>query len=96
MHARAPIIADRKMAASEAWNEPIGNGQNKHIRFIWVKRGGTGRISGSGPSGRRATPRALLARALADRPLVAAAVTTRQAARVEAKKHPPRVIYGKD
>jgi hypothetical protein len=96
MHARAPIIADRKMVASAAWGEPLRNDQNKHARFIWVKRGGVGRQSGNGPSGCKATPRALLARTLAERAGVAAAVTTRQAARVEAKKRPIRIIYGKD
>jgi hypothetical protein len=94
MHARAPIIADRKLVASEAWNEPIRDGSNKHVRFLWHKRGGTA-SSGSGPTGHKATKRALLARALADRPNVAAVVTARQAARVEAKKHPPKIIYGK-
>jgi hypothetical protein len=96
MHARAPIIADRKMVATEAWNEPLRNDQTKHARFVWVKRGGVGKQSGNGPSGRKATPRALLARTLRDRPGVAEFVTKRQAARVEAKKHPPKIIYGKD
>jgi hypothetical protein len=61
---------------------------------IKVKRGGVGRQSGSGPSGRTATPRAVLARALRDRAGVAKVVTERQAARVKAKKHPPKIIYG--
>jgi hypothetical protein len=94
MHAKAAIIANRKIVASAAWNEPLRDGQNKHVRFLWGKRGGTGKMSGNGPSGRRATPRALLARTLANRPLVAATVTARQAARVEAKKYPPKIIYG--
>lgn len=93
MHTRAAIIANRKVVVSEAWNEPIRDGQNKHVRFLWGKRGGTGKMSGNGPSGRKATPRAMLARSLADRPLVAAVVKARQEARVEAKKHPPKIIW---
>lgn len=96
MHARAPVTVSRKQASQAAWLEPIRDGQNKHTRFIWVKRGGTGKMSGNGPSGRRATPRALLARTLAQRAGVPAVVTARQAARVAAKKHPPKIIYGKD
>ena len=93
MHARAPITANPKMAASAAWNEPMTDKMNKHARFLWGKRGGTGKQSGSGPSGRTATPRAILSRTLRDRPGVAAKVTERQAARVEAKKHPPKIIW---
>jgi len=48
------------------------DGDLKHARFVWVKRGGVGRQSGSGPSGCKATPRALLSRALRDRAGVAA------------------------
>ena len=92
MHARAPIIAGPKQSRTEAWQEPIRDGQNKHARFIWVKRGGVGSTSGSGPTGRKATPRALLARNLANRPGVAAFVTARQAATVAAKKHPPKLF----
>ncbi len=95
MHARAPIIAARRLTRQDTWLDPIRDGQNKHARFIWVKRGGTGSTSGSGPSGRTATPRARLSRTLADRAGVAAVVTARQAARVAAKKHPPTIIYGK-
>lgn len=84
MHARAPILASRAYMAS---GQPL---------IIKGKRGGTGRQSGSGPSGAKATPRALLSRAMRERPGVALVVTTRQAARVEAKKHPPKIIYGKD
>jgi hypothetical protein len=62
--------------------------------IIKIKRGGVGRQSGSGPSGSTATPRAVLARALRNRAGVAAIVTARQAARVEAKKTPRRIIYG--
>ena len=93
MHARAPLIADPKMAASVAWNEPITDKTLKHARFIWVRRGGTGKQSGSGPSGSKATPRALLSRTLRDRAGVAQKATERQAARVEAKKHPPKIIW---
>jgi hypothetical protein len=61
---------------------------------IKIKRGGVGRMSGSGPSGRKATPRALLARAMRERAGVAAVVTERQTARIIEKAKPPRVIYG--
>ena len=61
---------------------------------VKIARGGVGHMSGNGPSGRRATPRALLSRTLKDRAGVAAVVTKRQTAVVEAKKHPPKVIYG--
>lgn len=96
MHARAPIIAARRLTRQDAWLEPIRDGQNKHARFVWVKRGGVGNTSGSGPSGCKATPRARLSRTLAERAGVPAVVAARQAARVAAKKHPPKIIYGKE
>jgi hypothetical protein len=55
--------------------------------IIKIKRGGTGHMSGNGPSGHKATPRALLARTLRDRPGVAAKVTERQSARVSSIWH---------
>jgi hypothetical protein len=61
---------------------------------VKIARGGVGHMSGNGPSGRRATPRALLSRTLKDRAGVAAAVTKRQAAALQAKATPRRVIYG--
>jgi hypothetical protein len=60
---------------------------------IKINRGGTGRISGNGPSGRKATPRALLARTLAGRANVNKVVTERQAAIVARKKSPPAIIW---
>jgi hypothetical protein len=74
--------------------EPMHDGSNKHRRFIWIKRGGVGRQSGSGPSGCKATPRALLSRSMRDRAGVAAVVTARQAATLARKANPPAVIYG--
>ena len=65
---------------------------NKNIT-IKIKRGGVGRMSGNGPSGRKATPRAILARTLRDRAGVAAAVTKRQAAALARKANPPKVIW---
>lgn len=82
MRGRGGVIASRSQVAS-------GN------LTIKVKRGGVGRMSGNGPSGRKATPRALLARTLRDRGGVAAVVTARQAARVAAKATPPKIIWGK-
>lgn len=81
------------MATQEAWLEPMRDGANKHRRYVWVKRGGNSKTSGSGASGCKATPRALLSRALRDRTGVAAVVTARQAARV-ARKAAPLVLYG--
>lgn len=82
MHARAPVYASAGQLRS---GMPL---------VIKINRGGTGRMSGSGPSGRKATSRALLSRALRERAGVAAYVTKRQAERVAAKANPPAVIYG--
>lgn len=82
MHARAAVFATRAQVVS---GQPL---------VIKAKRGGTGRMSGSGPSGCKATPRALLARALRERSGVSAVVTARQAASVARKANPPKVIYG--
>ena len=38
-----------------------------HINEIWIKRGGTGKTSGSGPSGWKLRPARLLSRSLAGR-----------------------------
>jgi len=81
MHARAPVFATRSQIAS---GMPL---------VIKINRGGTGKMSGNGPSGRKATARAMLARTLRDRPGVAAVVTARQAATMAAKKHPPKIIW---
>lgn len=58
---------------------------------IWINRGGTGRMSGSGPTGRKTRPAAMLARSLAERAGVAAATKARQLA----VRRERRVIYGK-
>lgn len=92
MRGRGGVCAGPKMVAQDTWLEPIRDGMNKHRRFVWVKRGGNSGTSGSGPSGCKATPRALLSRSLRDRPGVAGTVTARQAARVAAKAT-PIVLY---
>lgn len=81
MHARAPYYATAGQVRS---GMPL---------VIKINRGGTGRMSGSGPSGRKATPRGLLARAMRERAGVAAVVTTRQAATVARKANPPAIIW---
>ncbi len=94
MRGRGGVTAPSSVRRQAAWDEPISDKMNKHVRFQWVKRGGVGRQSGSGPSGCKATPRALLSRALRERAGVAELVTKRQIARVAAKANPPKVIYG--
>lgn len=93
MRGRGGVIAPASKTRQPAWHEPIRNdGQQKHARFIWQAKWGNGSMS-SGPTGCKATPRALLARSLADRPVVSKIVTDRQAARVEAKSQPPKIIW---
>lgn len=92
MRGRGGVCAGPKMISQDVWLEPMRDGANKHRRFVWIKRGGNSKTSGSGASGCKATPRALLSRALRDRPGVAAVVTARQAARVAAKAT-PIVLY---
>ena len=94
MRGRGGVCVSAKVAAQAAWLEPMRDGMNKHRRFIWQKRGGVGKQSGSGQSGSKATPRALLSRALRQRAGVAEYVTKRQAASVARKANPPAVIYG--
>lgn len=94
MRGRGGVIAGADKTRQAAWGEPMTDGQTKHARFVWIKRGGPGKQAGSGPTGHKATPRALLARSMRDRPGVAKVVTERQAAIVAAKKQPPRIIYG--
>lgn len=80
MRGHGPVYANRSQVAS---------GQ----LTIKVKRGGTGRQSGSGPTGYKATPRGILSRTLRDRAGVAAVVKARQAAIVLRKANPPAVIW---
>lgn len=96
MRGRGGVTAPSNRLRQLAWREPISTsgGQLKHARFVWIKRGGVGRTSGSTPSGCKATPKALLSRALRERAGVAEFVTKRQAERVAAKANPPVVIYG--
>ncbi len=93
MRGHGGVCTNARQAARPEWQEPIRDGMNKHRRFVWIKRGGTSGTSGSGPSGRKDTPRARLARALSERPLVAAASTARQAAAVARKATPLAIIW---
>lgn len=93
MRGHGAVTTNDRQAARPEWLEPIRDGMNKHRRFVWIKRGGTSGTSGSGPAGRKATRRALLARALAERAGVAAFVTLRQAARTAEKKQPRKIIW---
>jgi len=95
MRGRGGVIANQKLTSQPAWSEPMTGGMLKHRRFVWIKRGGVGRQSGSGPSGCKATPRALLSRTLRDRAGVAAVVTARQELAYKAKATPPKIIYGR-
>lgn len=95
MRGHGGVCTNARMAARGDWLEPIRDGMNKHRRFVWIKRGGTSGTSGSGPAGRKATRRALLSRAMAERAGVAAFVTARQAARVIEKTKPLKIIWGK-
>lgn len=81
MHARAPVYASRSQIAS---GQPL---------IIKVKRGGTGGNSGSGPTGYKATARAILSRNMADRPNVALVVKQRQALATAANKLPPKIMW---
>lgn len=94
MRGRGGVIAGSDKIRQAAWAEPMTDKMNKHARFVWIKRGGNSKTSGSGASGHRATPRALLARALAERPGVADHVTKRQAAAVARRALPPAIIWG--
>lgn len=92
MRGRGAVIARASKTRQAAWNEPIRDNTLKHARFIWIAKWGNGNMS-SGPTGRKATRRAMLARSLADRPVVSKVVTDRQIARTEAKRQPPIVIW---
>lgn len=92
MRGRSGVIAPASKTRQDAWNEPVRDGMQKHARFVWQAKWGNGSMS-SGPTGRKATPRAMLARSLADRPVVSKVVTDRQIARTEAKRQPPKVIW---
>lgn len=79
MRGHSPVFANSRQVAT-------GN------TTIKLKRGGPA-SSGSGPTGYKHTARALLARALADRPGVSIVVKDRQAATVARKANPPAVIW---
>lgn len=93
MRGHGGVIAGGKLVVRPEWLEPVRDGSSKHRRFVWIKRGGTSKTSGSGPQGRKATSRALLARSLAERPLVAAAVAARQAAAAGRSGTYPAIIW---
>ena len=93
MRARAAIaIASPRILASEAWNEPIADGQRKHRRFIWATQFGVG-ATGAGPTGYKTKPARRLAHALADRPNVNIVVKKRQEERERTLVEPPRIIW---
>lgn len=91
MKARAPLMARKSITQSAEWNEPIKDGQKKHVRFIWATQFGTGR-SGAGATGRKTRPAAQLQRMLADRPGAAQAERARQEFNRLAKLAPRRAI----
>lgn len=91
MHSRAGLMAKPKLIASPEWQEPLRDGQLKHRRFIWLTQFSVGRM-GSGPQGRKATKRALLSRALRERPGAAEAERVRQAANRKRNLEPRRII----
>lgn len=93
MHGRSGVIARRRMTSQPAWSEPITGGQLKHVRFVWNKRGGNSKTSGSGAMGRKAKPARLLARNLADRPGVNVVMTKRHEANRLRKTEPLRIIW---
>lgn len=76
MRARAPIRAKAKLVASAEWQEPIRDGQKKHVRFIWATQFGVG-SSGAGSLGRKNKPARRLSKMLAERPGAAAAAKAR-------------------
>lgn len=84
MRGKGGVCVSDKVASSALWQEPILPNQNKHVRMVWIKRGGPTKI-GSGPSGYKLTPARVLARSLAERPNVAQAVKARQQAKEKAR-----------
>lgn len=68
MQARAPVLANAKLVASDRWNYGfIDKGNMRYpARERWLPRGNGG-SSGSGPSGWKLRKSKVLARSLADR-----------------------------
>jgi hypothetical protein len=62
------------------------------LQIVKLKRGGQGRISGSGPSGYKVNPAKLLSRSLAERTGANLAAKTRQEARIKAKAIPLKML----
>lgn len=80
MHGRSGVCVNARTAMTAQWREPIYDGQKKHARMVWVRRGSNNGQNGSGPSGWKMRPAARLAHSLAERPGVALAVRKRQQA----------------
>ena len=59
---------------------------------VKLKRGGTGRTSGSGPTGYKTNPAKLLSRSLADRPGANLAAKNRQEENIKRKNTPVKVL----
>lgn len=70
MHGRGGVKMSKKLAAVVAAlpeSERIPAPQAHHINEIWIRKGGDGKTSGSGPSGWKLRPAKRLARSLAER-----------------------------
>lgn len=90
MKGKCGVMAPDKRVAHPSWY--VGYQDKGSFRYpareVWVKRGGTGKTSGSGPTGYKTNPAYMLARSLAERPGVNLAVRKRQEERVLEKKRP--------
>ena len=70
MRGRSGLMMPKKLAeivAALPDSERKPAPKAKHINEIWIKRGGSGKMSGSGPSGWKLRPAKRLARSLAER-----------------------------
>lgn len=52
MRGRSGVCVNARQANQAAWLVPIRDGDMKHARFVWIKRGGVGRMSASKTDGR--------------------------------------------
>jgi hypothetical protein len=94
MKGKCGVIAPKNRVKHPDWD--IGfvdkGGFRYPAREIKIKRGGQGRISGSGPSGYKMNPAKLLSRSLAERTGANLAAKTRQEARIKAKAIPLKML----
>lgn len=70
MRGRGGVVMPRRLVAVVLMlpeNEKKPAPKAHHINEIWTKRGGDGKMSGSGPSGWKLRPAKRLARSLAER-----------------------------